>query len=248
MINIVRNTVLSILNKNNYGYLSPSDFNLFAKNAQLAIFEDYFYQINYQTNKENARMSRSGLSDIGQQLKEIVEYFTIAPIVLTRDANNVYFAPSVITTGFDYYSILNVYCYDTSVTPKRYLGEAEKMDISRVELLKNSMLTKPSKAFPSYALNENKITILPETINTVNAVECQYIRYPKDPKWTFVSLAGGSPSFDQSAADYQDFELPTEAQDDLIVKICQMAGISIRESEVYQYAKSEEQFTNQDQK
>ena len=39
MINSVRNTVLSVLNKNNYGYVSPSDFNLYAQNAQVEIFE-----------------------------------------------------------------------------------------------------------------------------------------------------------------------------------------------------------------
>eukprot|EP01052_Picozoa_sp_SAG31_P068817 SAG31_NODE_27627_length_423_cov_0.527778_1_plen_55_part_10 len=55
MINSVRNTVLAILNKNNYGYISPQDFNLFAKQAQLDIFEDYFYQYNYQLNKEKKR-------------------------------------------------------------------------------------------------------------------------------------------------------------------------------------------------
>ena len=30
-INDVRNTVLAIANKNNYGYISPQDFNLYAK-------------------------------------------------------------------------------------------------------------------------------------------------------------------------------------------------------------------------
>ena len=45
MINSVRETVLSVLNKNNYGYVSPQDFNLFAKQAQLDLFEDIFYQI-----------------------------------------------------------------------------------------------------------------------------------------------------------------------------------------------------------
>ena len=43
MIDAVRNTVLAILNKNNYGYLSPSDFNLYAQQVKLEIFEDYFY-------------------------------------------------------------------------------------------------------------------------------------------------------------------------------------------------------------
>ena len=42
-INEVRNTVLAIANKNNYGYISPQDFNLYAKQAQLDMFEDYFY-------------------------------------------------------------------------------------------------------------------------------------------------------------------------------------------------------------
>ena len=46
MINEVRNTVLSVLNKNNYGYISPSDFNLFASNAQMEIWEEYFSSYN----------------------------------------------------------------------------------------------------------------------------------------------------------------------------------------------------------
>ena len=64
MINSVRETVLSLLNKNNYGYITPNDFNLYAKQAQLDIFEDYFYQYNYQINKENVRQSGTGLADI----------------------------------------------------------------------------------------------------------------------------------------------------------------------------------------
>ena len=60
MINSVRNTVLAILNKNNYGYIAPNDFNLYAKQAQLDLFEDLFYEYNYQIIKENARQSGTG--------------------------------------------------------------------------------------------------------------------------------------------------------------------------------------------
>ena len=73
MINSVRNTVLAILNKNNYGYISPQDFNLFAKQAQLDIFEDYFYQYNYQLNKENKRMSGTGYADITKGYEEVID-------------------------------------------------------------------------------------------------------------------------------------------------------------------------------
>ena len=47
-----------VLNKNNYGYLSPADFNLYAQQAQLDLFEDIFYQFNNQVNKENLRGSK----------------------------------------------------------------------------------------------------------------------------------------------------------------------------------------------
>ena len=48
MINSVRNTVLAIINKNNYGYISPSDFNLFAKQAQNDKYDEYYYNNNKQ--------------------------------------------------------------------------------------------------------------------------------------------------------------------------------------------------------
>ena len=57
MINEVRNTVLAIANKNNYGYISPQDFNLYCEQAQLDIFENYFYQYNSWLIKENQRVS-----------------------------------------------------------------------------------------------------------------------------------------------------------------------------------------------
>ena len=71
MINSVRNTVLAIANKNNYGYVSPQDFNLYAQQAQMDLFEDYFYQYNSWITKQNQRVSGTGYADI---VKSLVEY------------------------------------------------------------------------------------------------------------------------------------------------------------------------------
>jgi hypothetical protein len=46
----------------------------------------------------------------------------------------------------------------------------------------------------------------------------------------------GSPIFNQSALDYQDFELPESAQNDLVYKILSYAGVNLREAEVVQFA------------
>ena len=87
MINTVRNTVLSVLNKNNYGYLSPSDFNLFSKQAQMDIFESYFYQYNYQINKENKRSSGTGYADITKGLEEVIDEFSKTDYLRYSNAN-----------------------------------------------------------------------------------------------------------------------------------------------------------------
>ena len=85
------------------------------------------------------------------------------------------------------------------------------------------------------------------SINTIGAVECQYIRYPNDPKWTYVSLTGGEPIFDQSQSDYQDFELPPDDVNNLVARILQYAGMSIREIATVQFGQSIEQQENQEQ-
>ena len=45
-IDTVYQRVLAIANKEQRGYITPQEFNLFANQAQMEIFEQYFYDIN----------------------------------------------------------------------------------------------------------------------------------------------------------------------------------------------------------
>ena len=76
----------------------------------------------------------------------------------------------------------------------------------------------------------------------------QYIRFPFVPKWTYVDLTNGEPAFDEGAVDYQDFELPNDDEVNLIMKILQYAGMSIREIQAVQFAGAEEQQSEQSEK
>ena len=76
-INEVRNTVLAIANKNNYGYISPQDFNLYCAQAQMDMFENYFYSYNNQLVKENKRLSGTGYADISKGLLEVIDTFYV---------------------------------------------------------------------------------------------------------------------------------------------------------------------------
>jgi len=309
MINSVRNTVFSVLNKNNYGYISPQDFNLFAKQAQLEIFENYFNNYNTAINKENARVSGSEYADVTKGIEESIDTFSTIKNFDQKSFNK-YFTPSQTTTGDDYYLLNKVLAYTTfrvsgqstdpgnnqliddtaSFTTTVNVGdivvniatldkaeilaivsdteltldeniftdsgddysifknesyEAEKVTNSKISMLSNSLLTAPTKTFPAYSLNNDSITVLPKTINNPGQVFSQYIRYPKDPKWTYSTLLGGQPVFDQSQPDYQDFELPIEDEVNLVIKILQYSGIQIRETQVVQFANLEEQKDNQ---
>lgn len=306
MINSVRNTVLSVVNKNNYGYISPSDFNLYAQQAQLEIFEEYFTEYNTAINKENARVSGTGYADQKKGLEEMIDIFSVTNF-LSHNATNTYFLPSLTTTGDDYFMINKVLCYpvvlaqgqntntlvssleDSSATflsdgievgdivvnittgaqasvtivvsntvltlsadiftvfPQSYavydksvVNEAERISHSKITMLNNSLLTAPSNTYPAYTQDGSLITVYPETVSRQGQILSQYIRYPKIPKWTYVTLLNGEPSFDQTQPDYQDFEVPLEDEYKLVQKILQYVGISIREAEVYQFAKVEE--------
>jgi hypothetical protein len=129
-----------------------------------------------------------------------------------------------------------------------FLGEAERVSHSKATYLTTSLLTSPSEMFPAYVQNGSTITVFPDTINGATQIQAQYIRYPKDPKWTFLTLTNGEPLFDASQPDYQDFELSIDDQVDLVVKILQYAGMSIREVQAVQFGKAEEQLNIQEEK
>lgn len=243
MINSVRNTVLAILNKNNYGYISPSDFNLFAKQAQLEIFEEYFSEYNDVINKQNARVSGTDYADVGKALSEAIEVFVVtSTLTQFAAASNRFYLPSVTTTGFDYFMINKVLCYDASGATRVYKGEAEKVSHGKITMLVNSNLTAPTETYPAYVQDGTTLTVFPATINLANEVDAVYFRYPRDPKWTFTTLTNGEPVFNQAPGlGYQDFEVPIEDEIKLVSKILQYAGMSIREIEAVQFGGNEEQ-------
>ena len=124
MIESVRSTVLSILNKNNFGYLSPADFNLYAKQAQLEIFDEYFNDYNYQINKENVRQSGTGYADVLRSLEEVIDDFS----TIVNFTTNSFALPA------DYYLI-------NKILPTGSNYELEQVSNSKINLLLASSLT-----------------------------------------------------------------------------------------------------------
>ena len=230
MINDVRNTVLSIISKENRGYITPLEFNLFAKQAQLEIFGQYIFNYSNAINKQNARMHGEGYTDIPKNMAEVIDSFSVfSPL----SYNGI---TSRFTLPFDYF-FLDKLMYNNNT-------EVEKVSHRKILNLVNSNLTAPTAAYPVYTMDQSGIIVYPTTIAppppyTSTSITAQYLRYPKDPQWTYTSPSG-DPLFDPSSSTYQDFELPLDDFANLVIKILEYAGISIRESEVVSAAKAEE--------
>lgn len=227
MINSVRQTVMNILNKDNNGYITPDEFNTFAKQAQLEIFNQYFYDFKNSKLKDMKGMETGGYSDITKQLDQTIDYFS-KNVTLVYDALAGTFAMPP-----DWF-LLNVLYYNGK--------EVTHVNQEKLYYLLNSNLTAPTILYPTYVLQGDNLTIYPNSITS--NVETYYVRYPYDPKWTY-TVVNGSPLFNQSANDYQDFELTPSDFPKLVIKICEYAGVSIREQEVVQAAKQEEAYTDQ---
>lgn len=136
MINQVRNTVLSVLNKNNYGYISPSDFNLYAENAQMELFEDYFSSYNKAINAENARQAGSDYAEIEGPIAETIEGFLVTNFLANNatspslPSSNSFSVPSLITTGDTAYYILKMLCHTNIISAGTNSGVGANLLIS----------------------------------------------------------------------------------------------------------------------
>jgi hypothetical protein len=230
MIDSVRNTVLSIISKDNRGYITPMEFNLFAKQAQMEIFEGLIYKYSNAVNNQNGRNYNAGYADIPKKISEAIEVFSIYDS-LSFDAINLRF--SIPSNCF----YLDKVLYNNTI-------EIEKVSHSKIHNLLMSNTAAPTTSYPVYTMDGFGITIYPSILNSAaqsGFITSQYLRYPLDPNWTYTSLSNGDPVFNPSvSAGYQDFELPLSYETDLVLKILQYSGVSIREIEVVQAAKSEE--------
>lgn len=235
MINDVRIAVLSVLNKANHGSLSVTQFNAYAKLAQIERFESYFYDKSDAVNKTNAHMHTSGHGDISKRISEIIDRFTTEGVPTYNGTTLRFGIPT------DAYAQGTLYLLSTG-------KEIEMMPHNKILNLNLSLDTAPTTTYPVYTIVGSEMQVYPTTINTTGQIIQNYLRYPVDPKWTYTGFSQGEPIFNGSATDYQDFELPKDDEAFLVQKILEYAGVQLKEPDVVQAAKTDEVQEKQEQK
>lgn len=216
VIDHVRKTVLSVLNKENRGILTVSQFNSYAKHAQQLLFDQYFAEYTRLSTLKNTRRLSRDQGDLLSMMRSSIDKFMVTT--------------TISKTGDYYIKPTNLYSEISLV----YNGNMiEYVPKHKEPFLNMSNMSGPSELYPGYC-NENDYWYLkPNTLS--GDITLSYIRTLEDPNWTYVSI-NEDPIFNPDAADFQDFELNAEDTTRLVIEILKLSGVTIREAEITQAA------------
>ena len=231
MINVdtVYQTVLALANKEQRGYITPQEFNLFANQAQMDIFEQYFYDLN-----QFKRMP--GNDSEYHDMVDLIEE-KIYPFKKEVGTSN----GQLLTDLAGFYRLGDVYIKQNETSTTDPYGKSIVVEeINQGDLIKtqNSPLTKATRNRPVYYVQENTINFIP-TAPTGGTFRLFYISKPKKANWTYI-VVGEKPLHNKSATDFQDFELHVSEETKLVVKILQLAGVGIKDYTLSQAATQKE--------
>tara|TARA_B110000977_G_scaffold76954_1_gene103813 strand:+ start:1696 stop:2427 length:732 start_codon:yes stop_codon:yes gene_type:complete len=238
-VNTVYQRVLGILNKEQRGYVTAQEFNLFANQAQQDLFEQYFYDINQFGRVPG---NDTEYSDMLTLLNEKINIFeTIA--APTRNAGYFIAPTNLYRLGTVVYKNTTTNSFGTSSTEQI---EAERINANEFLYINSSPLTKPTNTRPVFTSNTSGIKVYANSeIASVALVDYQYIKKPATVNWAY-QIVFNEPLYD--ANNSVDFELHPADEADLVIKILELAGILIKDLNLYQVMNQEEQETIQQEK
>jgi hypothetical protein len=229
-VNTVYQTVLLILNKEQRGYMTPTEFNSVATQVQLEIFEKYFDDLNQQLRIPQAD---TDYADRQENIDEKLAIFkTFGDATYTTVGGLSYFVlPGLDAYGsfVDFYRLGNVLYNDEKVV--------QRLDRHEFYYANQSKLTKPSTINPAYLYENQKLFVKPTSI--IDRIKVDYIRKPNNVVWAFD--VGGLGQYQNVVANSVDFELHESEQSEVILKVLLYAGIVIRDPQIVQAAATQVQ-------
>lgn len=233
-VDSVYKTVLSILNKEQRGFLPPNQFNQLAKQAQLDILDNLFYDYNQALTLHKSKRVGEGYADIIEKIEEQIDAHYKEHTFISSNGGDYSTTTGIGTLPSDLYKTVDLSVGNVLI---------EKINKNKLSYLKSSPLTKPSATFPVYHQTSTSINVDP--VSTA-APTLKYIKVPADPKWgfTYSSVTGG---YEYSASSAVDFELHPSKETDLIIKILSHAGVVVKDATVIQVAQGKEVFKEQKQ-
>lgn len=247
-VDTVYQRVLGILNKEQRGYVTPQEFNLFANQAQLDLFEQYFYDINQFGRLPG---NDTEYSDMLKLLNEKIAIFE------KRDNLTYSIADSSFTLPQDMYR-LGTIIYKNSTTklildpalgPQTPQTTIEEVTVERINAneflyINSSPLTKPKNVRPIYVADNRGLKVYGDQEIQLD-VDLTYIKQPAKVEWKYQMVLGEA-LYDSTYS--VDFELHASEETELVIKVLELASLAAKELAVNQLATQEEVRNTQQEK
>ena len=236
-VNTVYQKVLALANKEQRGYITPQEFNLFADQAQLDIFNSYFKQLN------RAQLDPTKTDDYIDNVDLLKEKINVHRVYdsnsLTANGNGSYTLPSdayaieVVEVSYsgNYDEVLS-----TSIRVGLVAAELTQMEFN--SLRHNQYLGTRTSGINElrpifYRTNNGNIQIEPS--DSIDRVKVSFIKKPTKPKWTYVVI-NNKALYNSAASDAQDFDLHESEENNLVIRILELSGISLKDYNLNQTA------------
>jgi len=217
-IDDVYQKVLAIANKEQRGYITPQEFNLFADHAQMSIFEQYFYDKNQFARRATENSTIELLEQKIQIFESNPEFFSSGDD-LPEDTYQIDSVSIVLDSG--------------KTIPMQRVSKRELQGISSSPLLSGSTLA------TNYYIFNNTINFELPTSLEGNNVVVELVRKPLKPQWTYV-IHNQSALYNSHDENLQDFELHSSEENNLVISILKLAGVAIKDVNLSQAATQEE--------
>ena len=254
MVNVdkVYQRVLALANKEQRGYITPQEFNLFANQAQMDIFEQYFYDLNQFRRLPGNDTIYADMVNILEE-KILVHEEVVGSTVVSAwgmDGNYV-----IIPSEVYRLSQVRVGGFAVEILPTKEFN-----------MVRESPLTKPTPSRPIARRSRRGLLVVNSVINGVvntvstdstvanySPINASYIKKPEPVNWVPNSDGAGNPILINGVAMYDsalsaDFELHGSEETNLVIKILQLAGISMKDSDLYQIGLAEDNKNIQQEK
>jgi hypothetical protein len=251
MVNIdtVYQKVLAIANKEQRGYITPQEFNLFADYAQKDIFEKYFYDVNqFKRISGNSAEYSDMLNNLQEKISLFEKFNVLADVIgdggdinLANDFSDLYRLGRVAVN------------YNSTIDDRLYPSTTvEEIQIKDFDIYGAGGLTGYTKQRPIYLRFKTnaqpdrlKIYPHPSSDPNIDQVYVSYIKKPDKPNWSGIEVNGNF-LYNEDAST--NFELHPEEENLLIVKILQLAGIAMKDFGLAQAAGQKEVNDNNNEK
>ena len=230
-VDTVYQRVLALANKEQRGYITPQEFNLYANQAQMEIFEQYFYDLNqFKRIPGNDSEYHDMVGLIEEKIYPFKHSSQAGDGLLLTNLSNFYRLGDVyvLQDNFDAFAQTP---FDKSI----FVEEINKTDLIKTQ---SSPLTKATQSRPVYYVENNQLYFFPKTPLS-GSFELSYISKPKKVNWTYIVI-GEKALYNNSATDHQDFELHVSEETKLVTKVLQLAGVGIKDYALAQAATQKE--------